>query len=115
MVTPTTAHELIRDTEWVRRAREEQAIEESPGVRRTLLWQQDGSAAGVLELEPGARIGEHRHAVHAHHVWVVEGRAEVLGRELGPEAYWFVPPDVPHTLTAIGDGPCRLFYLYLRV
>lgn len=114
MVTPTTAHELVLDSEEVRRAHAERSVEESPGVRRTLLWQQDGSAAGLLELEPGASIGEHQHAVHAHHVWVIEGGAEVLGRELGPEAYWFVPPDVPHTLTAIGSTPCRLFYLYLR-
>lgn len=111
----TTGHrELVLDAEQVAERVAGQGTTEDPGVRRTVLWQQDGSTAGILELEAGARMGEHVHEHHSHHVWMLTGRAEVLGRTLEAESYWFVPPGRPHTLDALDPAGCRLFYLYLR-
>ena len=69
-------------------------------------------AAGTLTLAPGAALAEHTHDGHGHHVWVVGGTAEVLGRELTAGAYWFVPAGRAHALTAIGEEPCELFWVY---
>lgn len=111
-MTSDALRELVMDAGEVGRRRREQGAEEAPGVRRTALWTHAGSAAGVLEVQPGAELAEHTHASHGHHVWVVSGTAEVLGRTLGPGSYWFVPAGPPHALAAVGDEPCELFYVY---
>lgn len=108
----STPRELVVDADEVEQRRRDQGTEEAPGVRRTTLSQYGSSAAGVLTLEPGSELGEHTHASHGHHVWVVSGTAEVLGRRLGPGSYWFVPAGPPHALAAVGDAPCELFYVY---
>jgi quercetin dioxygenase-like cupin family protein len=112
VVTTSTLRELVLSAADVEQRRGEHGVEETPGVRRTVLWEHAGSAAGVLEVDAGATIGEHAHPGHGHHVWVVEGTARVLGRELAPGSYWFVPSGRPHALEASGDGAVRVFYVY---
>lgn len=104
--------EVILDRGQVR-ATEEQRVEESPGVHRALLWEQHGSNAGLLWVDPDRHMDEHTHEQHAHHIWVVEGTAHVLGRELDAGSYAFVPPGRPHALAG-GTTGCKLFYLYLE-
>jgi hypothetical protein len=87
---------------------------QTPGVTTALLWRRGGSHAGVLWLEPGARLGAHTHSRHVHHVWVVEGEMHCLGRDLGPGAYAFVPLGVEHDSLAGPEG-ATFFYLYLDV
>ena len=87
---------------------------QTPGVTTAMLWQSGGSHAGVLWLEPGARLGAHTHRRHVHHVWVVEGEMHCLGRDLGPGSYAFVPLGVEHDSLAGPDG-AAFFYLYLDV
>lgn len=87
---------------------------QSPGVTTALLWHSGGSHAGVLWLAPGARLGAHTHRRHVHHVWVVEGEMNCLGRDLGPGSYAYVPLGVEHDSLAGSDG-AAFFYLYLDV
>jgi quercetin dioxygenase-like cupin family protein len=84
------------------------------GVHRAILWEQGGSTAGLLALDSGVSMPEHTHRGHCHHVWVVSGTATVLGRQLEPRSYFYVPPGTPHATEAGPDG-CELFYLYLEV
>lgn len=112
-MTTGTMREIVMSAAEVADQRRERGVDQTPGVKRTVLWERAGSAAGVLELQPAAEIGEHTHTEHGHHVWVVSGEAEVLGKRLEPGAYWFVPPAVAHALVA-GDAGCELFYVYER-
>lgn len=104
--------ELVLDAEEVDQRRRDQATDEAPGVRRTTLSAHGGTAAGTLTVQPGSELAEHTHASHGHHVWVISGTAEVLGRRLGPGSYWYVPAGPSHALAAVGDEPCELFYVY---
>ena len=108
----TTQHELVLDTAAVARQQDDDGVEEAPGVVRTTLWHDRTRAAGTLTLAPGAALDEHTHTGHAHHVLVVRGTAEVLGRRLDAGSYWYVPAGVPHALTAVGEEPCELFWVY---
>ncbi len=84
---------------------------QSPGVTTAMLWRRADSHAGVLWLEPGARLGAHTHRRHVHHVWVVEGEMHCLGRDLGPGSYVYVPLGIEHDSLAGPDG-AAFFYLY---
>lgn len=86
----------------------------APGVTGTDLWASGRSHAGLMWLEPGARLEAHTHTRHAHHVWVVEGGMETLGRSLAAGSYAVVPPGQRHGLQA-GAAGVTLFYLYLEV
>ena len=108
----TVQQEVVLDADEVARRRARDGIEEEAGVTRTTLWHRAGSSAGTLLLTPGASLAEHTHEAHAHHVWVVAGTAEVLGRELDAGAYWYVPAGTAHALTAVGEDPCELFWVY---
>lgn len=107
-------HEQILSAGDVAKRIAEHGVKTADGTRRTILWEHDGSTAGVLELPAGAVLGEHEHIGHLHHVWVIHGHARVQGQPLGAGAYWFVPPGRPHTLEAISPDGCQLFYVYLR-
>ena len=55
--------------------------------------------AGVLTVEAGRRLGAHAHRVNHHHLWVLNGRATILGTELGPGSYVDIPSGVETTST----------------
>ena len=98
--------ERVLDADEIAERRREDAVEEAPGVTRTTLTSHHGTAAGMLVVEPGSELAEHTHDTHGHHVWVVSGTAQVLGRELGPGSYWYVPAGPAHALAATGEEPC---------
>jgi anti-sigma factor ChrR (cupin superfamily) len=82
------------------------------GVTHTRLWSDATSHAGVLDIAGGASIPEHTHDGHAHHVWIVRGRAEVRGRVLGAGSYAYVPPGISHALTGLRPEGCKIFYIF---
>ncbi|MGH9085188.1 MAG: cupin domain-containing protein [Acidimicrobiales bacterium] len=84
------------------------------GVTHRVLWRNDTSMAGVLTVEAGHRLGSHAHRVNHHHIWVLEGRARVLGSELGPGSYVHIPSGVEHDIESSTSEGCTVFYLYLR-
>lgn len=84
------------------------------GVTHRVLWSNGTSMAGVMTVAAGHRLGAHTHRVNHHHVWVLDGRAELLGTEVGPGTYVHVPAGVEHDLDATGTDGCTFFYLYLK-
>ncbi len=97
-----------------------QAIEALPveplghlaGVTHRVLWRDGTSMAGVLTVAGGHRLGAHAHRVNRHHMWVLEGRAVILGSELGPGSYVHIPSGVEHDIDATGTEGCTVFYVY---
>ena len=87
---------------------------EIAGVSLRVLWSDAHVTAGVLTLEPGRRLGEHTHRHHHHHIWVLEGSARVMGRDLGAGSYAHIPVGVAHDVDATSTDGCSLFYLYVE-
>lgn len=83
-------------------------------VTHRVLWQNDTSMAGVLNVAPGHHLGRHAHRANHHHMRVLEGRATILGAELGPGSYVHIPSGVEHDIDALSTDGCTVFYLYLR-
>lgn len=84
-----------------------------PGVRTRVLWRSGGSLAGLLLLEAGATIATHAHPSGHHHVHVESGHCRISGEVLDAGGYAHIPAGQQHDMAAVGDQPCRLFYLYL--
>ena len=84
------------------------------GVVHRVLWRNEKSMAGVLTVEAGRRLGAHTHRVNHHHLWLLDGRATILGAELGPGSYVHVPNGIEHDIDASATDGCTVFYLYLR-
>jgi mannose-6-phosphate isomerase-like protein (cupin superfamily) len=84
------------------------------GVTHRVLWRDGTSMAGVLRVEAGRRLGAHAHRANHHHMWVLEGRATILGTEIGPGSYVHVPVGVTHDIDASATEGCTVFYLYQR-
>lgn len=82
------------------------------GVSNTTLWTDGVSATGILEVDAGHRLGSHRHREHCHHMWVLSGHADILGRRLGPGSYAYVPSDVEHDIDATNTEGVTVFYSY---
>jgi quercetin dioxygenase-like cupin family protein len=95
------------------RIAEQGRAEIAPGVTSVQLWSEGRSNAGRMHLEPQAALSEHTHRRHAHHVWVVDGLVEILGRQLARGSYAYVPPGQPHDMAA-GPAGATVFYLYLE-
>ena len=83
-----------------------------PGVTHRVLWHEGESMAGVLTVEGGHRLGAHTHRANRHHMWVLEGRALILGTEVGPGAYVHIPCGVEHDIDATATEGCTVFYVY---
>lgn len=83
------------------------------GVTHRVLWHDATSMAGVLTVAGGHRLGAHAHRVNHHHMWVVDGRASVLGSDLGPGSYVHIPSGVEHDIDATTSDGCTVFYLYV--
>jgi mannose-6-phosphate isomerase-like protein (cupin superfamily) len=84
------------------------------GVTNRVLWTDGSSSAGWLTVAAGHQLGEHQHRANSHHLWILEGTAEVLGTVLGAGAYVHIPPGLAHDIDARASEGCRVFYLYLR-
>ena len=96
-------------------ARPVEALAELEGVSHRVLWRDSTSMAGVLTVAAGHQLGAHTHRVNHHHLWVVEGRATILGTELGPGAYAHIPSGIDHDIDARATDGCTVFYLYVRI
>ena len=83
-----------------------------PGVIRRVLWQSPSSEAGVLTIAAGERLGPHRHRVNHHHIWVIDGAAEVLGQIVEAGSYVHIPSGIEHDLDASATNGCTVFYVY---
>lgn len=86
-------------------------VRDHSGIHERVLWSGGTQVSGIMEFSPGAGMPEHTHATHSHHVWVVEGSIDVLGRTLPAGSYAHVPTGVAHQVTAGPDG-CTLFYVF---
>jgi quercetin dioxygenase-like cupin family protein len=84
------------------------------GVSHRVLWRDDASMSGVLTVEAGHRLGTHAHRLNHHHIWVLEGRASILGETLGAGGYVHVPSGLDHDIDATATEGCTVLYLYLR-
>jgi mannose-6-phosphate isomerase-like protein (cupin superfamily) len=89
-------------------------LEPYDGVEYKLLWRSGKSVAGLMRLAPGAAVTSHTHVRSHHHLWVVDGAAEMLGERVGPGTYAHVPAGVEHGLRGVGEAGCTVLYLYLR-
>lgn len=85
-----------------------------PGITRRVLWRDEDSEAGVLDVAAGYELGAHTHRANHHHFWVLGGHAWVLDEELGPGSYVHIPHQVEHNIDATDTDGCSVFYLYLR-
>jgi len=83
------------------------------GVTHRVIWRNGNSMAGVMRVAAGHRLGTHRHRTNHHHLWVVDGRATILGVEVGQGSYVHVPSGIDHDIDAAETGGCTVFYLYL--
>ena len=83
------------------------------GVTHRVIWRSDNSMAGVMSVEGGHHLGTHKHRSNHHHLWVLDGRATILGVDVGPGSYVHVPSGVDHDIDARESGGCTVFYLYL--
>jgi quercetin dioxygenase-like cupin family protein len=84
------------------------------GVSNRVLWQNAHSMAGVLTVERGHRLGTHAHRVNHHHMWVLEGSADIIGRRVETGAYVHIPSGIDHDIDATATEGCIVYYLYLR-
>jgi uncharacterized RmlC-like cupin family protein len=89
-----------------------QAIGNIPGVYSKTLWQSGDVTLGLMRVDEGAENPEHVHHAAHHHILVLEGECTMVGRRLGPGAYVYIPPTVPHAVTEVGTGGCTFFYTY---
>jgi len=85
-----------------------------PGTEQRVLWDDGTSSAGILTVAAGHHLGRHAHRQNHHHMWVLEGHAEIVDSEVGPGSYIHIPAGVHHDLDATLTEGCTIFYLYLR-
>lgn len=92
----------------------EEPLGSLPGVRHRSVWTDGRSKAGVMRIDAGHHLGPHSHRLHHHHVWVIEGIARILDRDLGPGSYAHIPRGSEHDIDARATDGCTVFYLYLE-
>jgi quercetin dioxygenase-like cupin family protein len=91
----------------------EQSLGGIEGVTHRVLWRSESSMAGVLTITGGHHLGDHAHRTNHHHMWVLEGHANILGTELGPGSYVHIPRGTHHDIDASTTEGCTVYYLYL--
>jgi len=84
------------------------------GVLNHVLWSDGDSTAGWLIVRAGHHLGPHQHREHSHHMWVLEGHAEILDTRLQAGSYIHIPPGVVHDIDARATEGCKVYYLYVR-
>lgn len=82
------------------------------GAHQKVLWSTGSSVAGVLTVEAGRRLGPHAHSSNDHHIWVLGGRAVILGKEVAAGSYAHIPCGIEHDIDATDTEGCTVFYLY---
>ena len=82
------------------------------GAERKVLWRDEAAEAGVLVVLGGHHLGAHRHRFNHHHLWVLDGRATILGQDVGPGSFVHVPSGMEHDIDARETEGCAVFYVY---
>ena len=81
-------------------------------VRVKELRRSEHDVAGLLRFEPGSHELPHEHRVGDHHMWLLNGPAEVCGVALRPGSYAHVPAGVVHTVSAPSAHGAVFFFVY---
>lgn len=84
----------------------------APGVDHKVLWQSGDTTLGLMRVLAGAENPEHTHHAAHHHILIMSGDCELMGRTVGPGSYVYVPPGVPHAVVASAGSDCTFFYTY---
>ena len=82
-------------------------------VTHRVLYQHGDAEAGVLTIAGGHALGHHTHRLNHHHMWVLDGHATVLGKQLRRGSYAHIPAGVEHDIDATTTEGCTVLYLYL--
>ncbi|HQR80249.1 MAG TPA: cupin domain-containing protein [Actinomycetota bacterium] len=82
------------------------------GVYRKTLWKSGPIVLGLMRVDEGSENPEHVHHAAHHHILILDGQCTIVGKRLGPGAYVYIPPTVPHGVTDVGPGGCTFFYTY---
>lgn len=85
------------------------------GVRQKVLWQSGTTVLGLMSIDAGARNPMHTHHGAHHHILMLQGECEMMGKTLGPGGYIYIPPGTPHEAATVGAEPCVFFYTYRPV
>ena len=92
----------------------EEKLGTTEGVTRKVVWRSASGEAGVLRVSARARLGVHAHRASHHHMWVLEGSADILGRRVTAGSYVHIPVGTEHDVDATATEGCSVFYLYSR-
>jgi quercetin dioxygenase-like cupin family protein len=98
----------IEDMPW-------QTSADQPGARYKVLWRSGDVVLGVMELDGGAVNAEHTHHGAHHHILILSGTCQIVGKELDAGSYVYIPPGVAHGVSEVAEGGCRFFYTYRPV
>jgi quercetin dioxygenase-like cupin family protein len=82
------------------------------GIENRLLFSDGKQMAGILTIAKGHALGAHTHRDKQHHLLVLDGEADVLGKRVGNGAYVHIPPGFEHDIDATATEGCSIFYLY---
>ena len=85
---------------------------EAVGVDNAVLWTDGTSTTGILTVRAGARLGEHTHRTHHHHMWVLVGEAVIADQRVGAGSYVHVPSEVEHDIDATDTSGVTVYYSY---
>ncbi len=75
----------------------------APGIRRRVLWSQDGQAALLYRADPGAAVPQHTHG-HDEECLMVEGELFLDDQLLQRGDYQLAPAGSGHRITATDTG-----------
>ena len=84
------------------------------GVLNHVLWSDSEATSGWLIVRAGHHLGAHHHRAHDHHMWVLEGHAEIVDTKLAAGSYVHIPAGVVHDIDASATEGCKVYYLYVR-
>lgn len=93
---------------------EPQGLGDLSGISRRILHRDETTEAGILRVAAGRRLGRHTHRANQHHMWVLDGEADVAGVRIGPGGYAHIPAGVEHDIDATLTEGCTVVYLYVR-
>ncbi|MBT8241948.1 MAG: cupin domain-containing protein [Acidimicrobiia bacterium] len=83
-----------------------------PGIENRLLFSDGKQMAGILTIAKGHTLGAHTHRDKQHHLLILDGEVDVLGKRVGNGAYVHIPPGFEHNIDATDTEGCSIFYLY---
>jgi mannose-6-phosphate isomerase-like protein (cupin superfamily) len=89
-----------------------QDVRGCPGVKAKELWQSSGGVDALISYGPGATTPGHPHLSADHHIWIIEGQAEIAGQAMSSGSYVYVPPGAAHPIEVGGQAGCVLLQIH---